>query len=119
MSEVRGSGRECQTATAQDLQRGATPRLRSGGAAEKRYPAPEVKGGDKRSYPMSGVRGSSQEGYPTPLSPRPEGRAGGATPCPHARGQGWRPGGATPRPRPGAVAGRTNPTLWLHGHRRA
>ena len=32
------------------------------------------------------------------------------------------PGGVTPRPRPGAVAGKTNPTYeepWLHGCRRA
>ena len=44
-------------------------------------------------------------------------------PCPPtARGQGQRPGGDTPRLRPGAGAGRSNPTSkeqWLRGHRRA
>ena len=29
---------------------------------------------------------------------------------PHVRGQGWQPRGATPCPRPGAAAGRSNPT---------
>ena len=53
MSEVRGSGREYQTATAQERPRGATPRPRSGGAAERRYPVSEVKGGDERSYSTS------------------------------------------------------------------
>ena len=33
-SEVRDSGQECQTATAQERWRGAIPRLRSGAAAE-------------------------------------------------------------------------------------
>ena len=36
--------------------RGATPRPRSGGAAERRYPASEVRGGNERSYPTSEVR---------------------------------------------------------------
>ena len=45
MSEVRGSGRECQAVTVQERLRGATPRPWSGVAA-------------KRSYPMSEVRGS-------------------------------------------------------------
>ena len=58
--------------------------------SERRYPASEVRGGDKRSYPASEVRGDGPGRYPTPLSPRP-----------------------------GAVAGRSNPTPWLHGHRRA
>ena len=43
-SEVRGSGQECQPVTAQELLRGATPRLRSGVAAKKSYPASEVWG---------------------------------------------------------------------------
>ena len=55
----------------------------------------------ERSYPTSEVRGRSRE------DPMPEER---------------RPGGATPCQRPGAVAGRTNPTskeLWLRKRRRA
>ena len=34
MSEVRGSGQECQAAMAQEQRRGATPRPRSGAVAE-------------------------------------------------------------------------------------
>ena len=63
-SEVRGSGREYQTATAQEQPRGATPRLRSGAAAGRRYPASKVRGGDERSYPTSQVRGSGLEEQP-------------------------------------------------------
>ena len=36
---------------AQDLRRGATPRPRSGGAAERRYPAFEVRGGSWEEQP--------------------------------------------------------------------
>ena len=36
--KVRGSDRECQAAMAQEWPRGATPRLRSGVAAERSYP---------------------------------------------------------------------------------
>ena len=56
-SEVRGSGREYQTATAQEQPRGATAHPRSGRVAQRRYPASEARGGDKRSYPASKVRG--------------------------------------------------------------
>ena len=44
-SEVRGSGQECQAATAQELPRGATPGPRSGAAAERRYLVSKVRGG--------------------------------------------------------------------------
>ena len=64
-SEVRGSSEEYQTVTAQERPRGATPRLRSGGAAERRYPASEVRGSGERSYPVSEVRGSDERSYPT------------------------------------------------------
>ena len=69
----------------------ATPR--SGGAAERRCPASEVRGRDERSYP-------------TPLSPRPRAAAGRSSRT----------------TKDGAVAGRTNPTSkepWLHGPGRA
>ena len=80
MSEIRGSGLECQAATAQERPRGATLGPRSVAA--------------KRSYPTCEVRGGREE---TPRA-RGQGRQlGGAT---HAQGQGWRPGGATQ----GAVA---------------
>ena len=56
----------------------------------------------KKSYPTSEVRGSAQE-------------------CQAVTAQEMLKG-ATPCPRPGAEAGRSNPTsreLWLHRHRRA
>ena len=106
-------GRECQTATAQERLRGATLRLRSGGTAERRYPASEVRGGDKRSYPASEVRGCMQPGGDTlrpfkpeargggreelPHTPTPEAGGGGREDQPHAWGQGRWPGGPTPR----------------------
>ena len=55
-SEVKGSGREYQTVTAQERPRGATALLRSGAAAGRSYPTPQGRG----------------QG----------GRAGGATPSP-------------------------------------
>ena len=98
-SKVRGSGRECQAATAQKRRRGATPCLRSGGLAERSYPASEV-GGRREELPR--VRGQGRRlGGDTP---RPQAggqgrRQGGTTPRPHALGQGLLPGGPTPRPR--------------------
>ena len=67
-----------------------------GGAAERRYPASEVRGGGREEIPHApnprpGAAG--MRSYPTPLSPRP-----------------------------GAVAGRTNPMSkepWLRRRRRA
>ena len=67
-----------------------------GGAAERRYPASEVRGGGREERPHApnprpGAAG--MRSYPTPLSPRP-----------------------------GAVAGRTNPMSkepWLRRRRRA
>ena len=55
-----------------------------------RVPDCDGAGTAERSYPASEVRGGDKKSYPTP-----------------------------PRPRPGAVARRTNPTPWLRGHRRA
>ena len=84
------------------LVQGKEQRLRFAGAAVKRYP-------------MSEVRGSSRECQAVTAQTQPR----AATPV---QGQGWQPGGATSRPRPGAVAGRSNPTSkerWLRGRRRA
>ena len=67
----------------------------SGHAAEKRYPASEVRGRDKRSYTASEVRGRGREEIPHAL--KPEARGGGKEELPHAGAQGQRPGGATPR----------------------
>ena len=84
MSEVKGSSRECQAATAQEWPRGATLHLRSGVVAESARlrlhrssqeelprPRPGVVAG--RSYTMPEVRGCSREALP------------------HARGQGRLP----------------------------
>ena len=103
MSEIRGSGRDCQIAMAQELPRGATPRPRSAGAAERRYPASEVRGSDERSYPASEVKCGGGEEIPLVPSSRPGVAARRSNPTP-------------PRLRPGAAAGRTNPTSkepWL------
>ena len=83
-SEVRGRGREYQTAMAQEQPRGATLHLRSRGAAERRYPASEVRGCDKRSYPASEVRAGGWEELP--YVPTPEARGGGREDQPHVQG---------------------------------
>ena len=75
MSEVRGSGREYQTATVQERPRGAIPHRRSGGAADRRYPASEVRGGHWEELPM-------------PRRPRPGVEARRSNPTPKARGGG-------------------------------
>ena len=50
-SEVRGSGRECQNAMAQEWPRGASLRLRSRAAARRSYPTPEGRGGGREDQP--------------------------------------------------------------------
>ena len=64
-SEVRGSGRECQAATAQKRPRGATPRQSSG--AVTRGVTLSLRSGvvAGRSYPMSEARDSGREELPT------------------------------------------------------
>ena len=66
-----GSGRECQAAMVQERPRGATRCPRSGGAAN-------------RSYPASEVRGSSWEELPH--APTPEARGGGQEDQPDVQG---------------------------------
>ena len=70
MSEIRGSGRDRQIAMAQELPRGATPRPRSAGAAERRYPASKVRGRKERSYPTSEARGGGREDQPHTVDAR-------------------------------------------------
>ena len=85
MSEVRGSGLECQALTLQERPRGATLCPRSEAAAERNYPASEVRGGWEKP---SGTQGQGQQlrggtsrprlGAVTLRShPEPEARAGG------------------------------------------
>ena len=69
-SEVRGSGRECQAATAQEWLRGATWCPRAGGAADRSYPASEVRGGSWKELPHA---------------PTPEARGGGREDQPHVQ----------------------------------
>ena len=102
MSEIRGSGRECQAARAQERPRGVTPRPRSRAAA----------GSARLRWQRSG-----REELPHVLGQGQ--RLGGATP---AQGQGRRPGGTIPCPRSWAAAEGSNPMSkkwWLRGRRRA
>ena len=132
-AEVRGSGGECQAATAQEQPRGATQvrgqwrrlggatqRPRSG-AAGRRHPALEVRGGGQVE-PLH-VQGQGRQGGENPR-PRP-GRLGGETPrvevgggsreeLPRIRGQG-RPGDTTSGLKPGAVALSSHPAPEARG----
>ena len=80
MSEVRGSGREYQTATRRN--------------AERSYSASEVRGGGWEEITHA---------------PKPEAKGSGGEEQPHARGQGRWPGGPTPRPRSHDCAGAGGP----------
>ena len=89
--------------------------LAQGQGVRQRVPGCVSTGAVKRSYPTSEVRGSSQECQAATAQERQR----RAT---QVRGQGRQPGGPTPRPRPGAAAGRTNPTSkerWLRRRRKA
>ena len=77
-SEVRGSSRECQAATAQEWLRGATPRPRSGVAARRSHPAPEARGGSREEEPNAHSQGW-QTGGTTPR-PRSSGCVGAGGP---------------------------------------
>ena len=80
MSEVRGSGRECQAVTAQERR--------------EELPKSEVNGGRKET---PRVRGQ----WRRPRVATPRLKSGGREKPPRARGQGWRPGvgagGSNPR----------------------
>ena len=60
-SKVRDSGPECQAATAQERPGGATPRPKSGVAAERSYPAFEVSGGWEETPHVRGQGGGQEE----------------------------------------------------------
>ena len=67
--KVRGGDRECQAVTAQERPRGATPRLRSGAAAERSYPTSterQLRGCRRaeRSYSMFKVSTGGHEEIP-------------------------------------------------------
>ena len=78
--------------SAQEWPRGATLSPSSVGAAKRRYPASEVRGGnERRNHPMplslkpGAVGGRS---YPTPPRPRSRAVTGRSNPTPEARGGG-------------------------------
>ena len=88
--------------------RGVTPRPRSGAVAKSarlrqhrngREELPHVRGcgwgggAAERRYPVSEVRGGGREEIPHAL--KPQARGGGREKLPHARGQGQWPGGPT------------------------
>ena len=89
MSEVRGSGRECQAVMAQERLRGATPCPKSGAEARR---TPCLRGGDQEELlPVRGQRqwprvpgcdgaGKAKRSYPTP-----EARGGGREDQPHVQ----------------------------------
>ena len=63
-SEVRGSGGECQAATAQERPRRATLCLRSGAAAGRSCPTPEARDGgwEEQPHVQGVVAARAQEG---------------------------------------------------------
>ena len=68
MSEVRGSGLECQAVSAQEQPRGATLRRRSV-VAGRSYPESEVRGGSREETPR--VLGQGRRPRGATLRPRP------------------------------------------------
>ena len=64
MSEVRGSGQEYQTATAQEQPRGATPHPRPGAASRRSYPTPEARGSGWEDLPTPKARGGGWQEQP-------------------------------------------------------
>ena len=58
------------------------------GAAERRYPASEVRGGDERSYPESEVKSGSREELPHAPVPEARGSSWEEQPTPEARDGG-------------------------------
>ena len=113
LSQVRGSGRECQAGTAQERPRKATWRLRSGGGGQEELPC--VQGQGRRLEELPRIRGQGRRREELPHIRGQGRRPGGATPCPKpearggVRGQGRRPGGPTPRPRSSDCAGAGGP----------
>ena len=71
--KVRGSGRECQAATAQEQPRGAIPGPRSGVAAGRSYPLPRARRWGGGEIPLVQGKeqwlrfaGAAMKRYPTP-----------------------------------------------------
>ena len=67
----------------------------------------EVGGAAERRYPASEVRGSGREELPH--ASKPEARVRGWEEQPHPRDRGRQPGGPTPRPRSPGCTGAEGP----------
>lgn len=100
--------------------RGPTPCPRSGAAAGRSYPTPEVKGGGRQG------QAAMAQDWPRGATPPPRSGvvAGRSYPTPEARGGGQEcqaamaqelPRGATQRPRSGVVAETSYPTSEVRG----
>ena len=85
-SEVRGSSRECQTATTQERPRGATPRPRSGGQPRGDTQHPRSGAATRGVTPRQRPGAAGGRSYPMPRRPRPGAAAGRSNPTPEARG---------------------------------
>ena len=108
-SEVRGSGREYQTAMAQEQQRGATPRPRSGGwpRGDTRYLRSGVVTRGVTTRPTSGAEGRRSNSRLGPGAVA--GRTNPRSKEPWLRGRRG-PRGAIPLWRSGGVAVRRDPS---------
>ena len=86
MSEVRGSGQECQAATVQEQPGGATPHPRPGVAVRRSLPPPKAMGNGQEEQPhiQGPVAARAQEGLEELF---------------HVQGQEGRQKGDTPHPR--------------------
>ena len=108
ISEVWGSGPECQAATAQGRLRGATPHLRPGAAAGRSYPS--LRSG---AASQSARRPRHSKGQEELFRIRGQGRRLGAAAA-YPRSGGCRgaggPRGAIPRSRSGGAAVRRYPS---------
>ena len=100
ISEVRGSGLECQAAMAQEWPRGATLCPRSV-VAGRSYLASEVRGGGREELPHIQVQGWPREAT---LCPRPGAMTLRSHPEPEARA-----GGQEEQPRSSDYAGAGGP----------
>ena len=107
MSEVKGSGLECQAAMAQEWPRGATPHTRSGAAAERSYPVSEARDGGREESPCGQGQGRPRA-VAKRRNPMPEAKVvtGRSNHMPKAKAAA---GGATPHPRSGGCMGTGGP----------
>ena len=92
-SQVRGSGRECQAAMAQEWPKGANPYPRSGVAAERSYPMSEIRASSlecQAAIAQEQLRGATPDPSPGEAAgrsyPMPEARSGSQDEQPQVQG---------------------------------